>query len=233
MNLFLVYFLFHWFYTLKTEAIHSSETLVHIRTARHYISEDGNIHNYRCENLKTNPTYTTVGGKWREWDVNCSRGSGVVIGVADVDGNVLSDVTTYGFDPIVTAVTAEPSRLWPFSWSRCQAFGYRCLALAILNIGSFGVTRASNIDIRTEFGRWFCTSIPNCGSAAYELWLCFRTMSSQVSVVAPAARQGVSPSKTSAVPVLTRRTGLRLDGNTNQEPHVSGRSNLYVMKTMK
>jgi hypothetical protein len=28
----------------------SSETSVHIRTTRRYILEDGNIHNYRCEN---------------------------------------------------------------------------------------------------------------------------------------------------------------------------------------
>jgi hypothetical protein len=31
----------------------SSETSVHIRTTRHYIPDDGNIHNYRCENLKS------------------------------------------------------------------------------------------------------------------------------------------------------------------------------------
>jgi hypothetical protein len=30
-----------------------SETSVHIRTTRRYIPEDGNIHNYRCENLKS------------------------------------------------------------------------------------------------------------------------------------------------------------------------------------
>jgi hypothetical protein len=28
------------------------ETSVHIRTTRRYISENGSIHNYRCENLK-------------------------------------------------------------------------------------------------------------------------------------------------------------------------------------
>jgi hypothetical protein len=28
-------------------------TPVHIRTTRRYIPEDGNIHNYRCENLKS------------------------------------------------------------------------------------------------------------------------------------------------------------------------------------
>jgi hypothetical protein len=29
----------------------SSETSIHIRTTRHYIREDGNIHNYRYENF--------------------------------------------------------------------------------------------------------------------------------------------------------------------------------------
>jgi hypothetical protein len=37
--------------------MHSSETSVHIRTTRCYIPEDGNIHNYRCENLGS---YTAV-----------------------------------------------------------------------------------------------------------------------------------------------------------------------------
>jgi hypothetical protein len=31
----------------------SSETLVHIRTTWRFIPEDCNIHNYRCENLKS------------------------------------------------------------------------------------------------------------------------------------------------------------------------------------
>jgi hypothetical protein len=35
------------------EVIRSSETLVYIRTKRRYIPEDGRIHNYRCENLKS------------------------------------------------------------------------------------------------------------------------------------------------------------------------------------
>jgi hypothetical protein len=38
---------------LKVEEILSSQTLTHIRTTQRYIAEDGNIHNYRCENLKT------------------------------------------------------------------------------------------------------------------------------------------------------------------------------------
>jgi hypothetical protein len=42
-----------WYPTLKVEAISSAETWVHIRTTRHYIPENGNIHNYRCENLKS------------------------------------------------------------------------------------------------------------------------------------------------------------------------------------
>jgi hypothetical protein len=33
------------------EAVRSSETCVRIRTTRRYISQDGNIHNYRYENL--------------------------------------------------------------------------------------------------------------------------------------------------------------------------------------
>jgi hypothetical protein len=35
------------------EAIFSSEMSAHIRTTQRYISEDGNIHNYRCENFKS------------------------------------------------------------------------------------------------------------------------------------------------------------------------------------
>jgi hypothetical protein len=40
-------------FTLKMEVIHSSETSVHIRTIRRYILEEGNLHNYRCQNLKS------------------------------------------------------------------------------------------------------------------------------------------------------------------------------------
>jgi hypothetical protein len=40
------------------EALRSSEMSVHIRTTRSYISEDGNIHNYRSENLKPYNTST-------------------------------------------------------------------------------------------------------------------------------------------------------------------------------
>jgi hypothetical protein len=40
-----------WISTLKVEMKRSSETLVHIQTTWRYIPEDGNIHNYRCDNL--------------------------------------------------------------------------------------------------------------------------------------------------------------------------------------
>jgi hypothetical protein len=46
-------FLFAWFSTLKMELVRSSATSVHIRSTQRYIAEDGNIHNYGCENLKT------------------------------------------------------------------------------------------------------------------------------------------------------------------------------------
>jgi hypothetical protein len=46
-------FLFAWFSTLKMEAIHSTETLIHIWTTRRYIPEDGNIRNFQCENLES------------------------------------------------------------------------------------------------------------------------------------------------------------------------------------
>jgi hypothetical protein len=36
----------------KIEVIRSSETSVHIQTARRYTPEYGNIHNFSCENLK-------------------------------------------------------------------------------------------------------------------------------------------------------------------------------------
>jgi hypothetical protein len=45
-------FLLGWFSNLKMEGIRFSETTAHIRTIRRYIPEDGNFHNYRCENLK-------------------------------------------------------------------------------------------------------------------------------------------------------------------------------------
>jgi hypothetical protein len=35
------------------EVICSSEMSVHIQTTQHYIPEDGNIHNYCCENFKS------------------------------------------------------------------------------------------------------------------------------------------------------------------------------------
>jgi hypothetical protein len=37
--------------TLKIEVIQSPETPILIHTTRDYIPEDGNIHNYGCENL--------------------------------------------------------------------------------------------------------------------------------------------------------------------------------------
>jgi hypothetical protein len=40
------------FSTLKTEAIHSSETSVHTRSTRRHILEDGILHSHRSENLK-------------------------------------------------------------------------------------------------------------------------------------------------------------------------------------
>jgi hypothetical protein len=52
MNHLLSSFLIGCFLTLKMEVIRSSETSVHIRTTRCYIPEDGNFHNYCCENLK-------------------------------------------------------------------------------------------------------------------------------------------------------------------------------------
>jgi hypothetical protein len=41
------------FSTLKMQAIRSSETSVHIRFIRRHIPEDGNLHSYRRENLKS------------------------------------------------------------------------------------------------------------------------------------------------------------------------------------
>jgi hypothetical protein len=40
-------------FTLKMDVISSYVTSVHIRTTRRYILEDGNIPNYRCENIKS------------------------------------------------------------------------------------------------------------------------------------------------------------------------------------
>jgi hypothetical protein len=40
-------------FPLKMKVIISSETSVHIRTTRCYNTEDGRIHNYRCENLNS------------------------------------------------------------------------------------------------------------------------------------------------------------------------------------
>jgi hypothetical protein len=46
-------FLLGWFSTLKMEAIRSSETSVSIWTTQRHIPEDDNIHNYHCENIKS------------------------------------------------------------------------------------------------------------------------------------------------------------------------------------
>jgi hypothetical protein len=45
-------FLLDWFSTLKAQVIRSAETSVDMTTKR-CIPEDGNIHNYRCENLES------------------------------------------------------------------------------------------------------------------------------------------------------------------------------------
>jgi hypothetical protein len=42
------------------EVICSSETLVHIWTTRRYIAEDGTIHKYGCENLRSYIMYALV-----------------------------------------------------------------------------------------------------------------------------------------------------------------------------
>jgi hypothetical protein len=52
-----------------------SETSVHIRTTRRYIPEDGNIHCYRCENLKS---YKRVN-------------SSALFGPASREGNVIDE----------------------------------------------------------------------------------------------------------------------------------------------
>jgi hypothetical protein len=39
--------------TLEIEAIHSSETLIHTKSARSHIPEDGILHNHLCENHKS------------------------------------------------------------------------------------------------------------------------------------------------------------------------------------
>jgi hypothetical protein len=41
------------FYTLKMEAIFSSETSVHTRSTRRHIPEDGILYSHRCENLRS------------------------------------------------------------------------------------------------------------------------------------------------------------------------------------
>jgi hypothetical protein len=38
---------------MKMKAIRSSEQSLHIRAKRHYIPEDGSIHNYRYDNFKS------------------------------------------------------------------------------------------------------------------------------------------------------------------------------------
>jgi hypothetical protein len=51
------------FLPLKMEVICSSETSVHVRTTRRYIPEDGDFHNYRCENLKSYIFFTSLTSK--------------------------------------------------------------------------------------------------------------------------------------------------------------------------
>jgi hypothetical protein len=46
-------FVFNWLSVLKMESTRSFETSVHTRAIRNHISEDGNKHNYRCENLRS------------------------------------------------------------------------------------------------------------------------------------------------------------------------------------
>jgi hypothetical protein len=59
-------FFLDWFSTFKMEVLSFSETSVHIWTTRRYIPEDGNIHNYRSENLK----FRHYLGKWDKRE-NC------------------------------------------------------------------------------------------------------------------------------------------------------------------
>jgi hypothetical protein len=47
------WFLARGFFYLKMEAIHSSETWIHTRSARRHIPEDGILHRHRCENFKS------------------------------------------------------------------------------------------------------------------------------------------------------------------------------------
>jgi uncharacterized membrane protein YciS (DUF1049 family) len=55
-------FLLSLFFTLKMEAIFSSETSVDFhQTTRRYIPEDGTLHNHRCDNLKS---YMKISGMW-------------------------------------------------------------------------------------------------------------------------------------------------------------------------
>jgi hypothetical protein len=50
-------------YTLKMEAIHSSETSVHTTSTRRHIPEDGLLHSYGRENLRTILQLSEVFGK--------------------------------------------------------------------------------------------------------------------------------------------------------------------------
>jgi hypothetical protein len=51
-------FLPHGFFTLKMEAIRSSETSVHTRSTRRHIPEDGILHSHRRENLRSDTNAT-------------------------------------------------------------------------------------------------------------------------------------------------------------------------------
>jgi hypothetical protein len=50
-----------WFFTLKMEVIRYSERSLHIRTTWRYIPDDGNIHSYRHENLRS---YKNLEASW-------------------------------------------------------------------------------------------------------------------------------------------------------------------------
>jgi hypothetical protein len=61
------------FSDLKMEAIRSSETSVHTRSARHHIPEDGILHSHRSENLKScteNNPVSEVSCSARYWTMN-------------------------------------------------------------------------------------------------------------------------------------------------------------------
>jgi hypothetical protein len=64
-------FLIGWFFILKMEVILFSKMLVHIQTTRRYNPEDGNIHNYCCENLISHMYWSFVSMYDLSACVNC------------------------------------------------------------------------------------------------------------------------------------------------------------------